>query len=40
MLQNKNISSVKAASYAIGIKKVQYFSEKLKNVSENLPLNT
>jgi signal transduction histidine kinase/DNA-binding response OmpR family regulator len=31
LLENKNVSSVKAVSHAIGIKKVQYFSEKYKN---------
>lgn len=30
LLENKNVRSVKAASHAIGIKKVQYFSEKYK----------
>ena len=30
LLETKNVRSVKAASYAIGIKKVQYFSEKYK----------
>ncbi|WNH13998.1 ATP-binding protein [Thalassobellus suaedae] len=30
LLETKNVRSVKAASYAIGIRKVQYFSEKYK----------
>ncbi|WP_412176279.1 helix-turn-helix domain-containing protein [Formosa sp. PL04] len=30
LLENKSVPSVKTASYAIGIKKVAYFSEKFK----------